>query len=104
GDMSSATESDFRLQSGAPRSILEGIPIAVKDVIDTAGIRTTMGSKLFANNLPTKDAPIVSQLKSAGTNIIGKTNTHEFSYGIRGDVGAFGVVTNPNDPERVAGG
>lgn len=103
-DDSAAAASDERLQAGQARSALEGIPVAVKDVIDTAGLRTTMGSKLFAEHVPTKDARIVQQLKGAGANIVGKTNTHEFSFGIRGDSNAFGVVPNPHDPTRIAGG
>ena len=96
--------SDARITAGSPRSALEGIPIAVKDVINTDGLRTTMGSHLFSENVPTQDAPLIAQLKNAGATVIGKTNTHEFSYGIRGDAGAFGVVTNPHDVTRVAGG
>src|SRR5690625_2973532 len=103
-DDDAATVSDERLQAGKPRSALEGIPIAVKDVIETAGLRTTMGSRLFADHVPDKDAQIVQRLKKAGANIVGKTNTHEFSYGIRGDSTAFGVVPNPHDDTRIAGG
>lgn len=103
-DDTSALASDERAQNGTTRGALDGIPIAIKDVIDTRGLRTTMGSNIFANNLPSDDARLVKQLKDAGANVIGKTNTQEFSYGIRGDVGAFGVVSNPHDSTRVAGG
>lgn len=103
-DDAATADSDACIQAGSPRSALEGIPIAVKDVINTRGLRTTMGSNLFSDNVPTEDAPLIKQLKNAGAHVIGKTNTHEFSYGIRGDAGAFGVVTNPHDATRVAGG
>src|SRR5699024_7942033 len=101
---SRAEASDSRIQAGQIRSPLEGIPIAVKDVINTADLKTTMGSHVFADYRPTQNATLVQQLHDAGANIIGKTNTQEFSYGIRGDSGAFGVVTNPYDPTRIAGG
>ncbi|OAV62851.1 hypothetical protein A6F49_04105 [Enteractinococcus helveticum] len=103
-DTSRAEASDRRIQAREIRSPLEGIPIAVKDVINTADLKTTMGSNVFADYQPTQNATLVQQLDDAGANIIGKTNTQEFSYGIRGDSGAFGVVTNPYDPTRIAGG
>lgn len=103
-DNTDAATSDLYLRTGKRRSALEGIPIAVKDVIDTGRLRTTMGSNVFANNVPSDDAPLVKQLRQAGANVIGKTNTQEFSYGIRGDTGAFGIVTNPHDKTRIAGG
>src|SRR5699024_12686729 len=103
-DDAAAEISDERFQTQTPRSALEGIPIAIKDVIATAGVRTTMGSQLFADHVPTEDAQIVKQLKAAGANIVGKSNTHEFSFGIRGDSTAFGVVPNPYDETRIAGG
>lgn len=103
-DDGQAEESHTRLQSHTPRSVLEGVPVAVKDVFDTARVPTTMGSKLFADYVPDKDARLVTQLRAAGANIVGKTNTHEFSYGIRGDSSAFGVVPNPHDETRIAGG
>src|SRR5699024_8319551 len=103
-DDTAAKTSDEHFQSHTPRSALEGIPIAVKDVIATAGVRTTMGSRFFSDHVPSEDAQIVKQLKAAGANIVGKSNTHEFSFGIRGDSTAFGVVPNPHDETRIAGG
>ncbi|WP_164509773.1 amidase [Gulosibacter massiliensis] len=104
GALKAAEESDARRQAGESRGVLDGIPTAVKDVIDTAGLRTTMASEFFRDNVPETDAFIVAKLREAGAVIVGKTNAQEFSYGIRGDVGAFGVVRNPHDPERVPGG
>ena len=99
-----AHRSDELFAAGTPRSALEGIPVAVKDVIDTADMPTTMGSELFADHTPDEDAAIVTQLRQAGANVIGKANTHEFSYGIRGDTSAFGAVVNPHDHTRISGG
>lgn len=96
--------SERRLREKRPRSDLEGIPYAVKDVIDTARIPTTMASEHFADNVPTIDAKIVQRFRVAGAVLIGKANSHEFSYGIRGDSGANGVVLNPHDSARIAGG
>jgi aspartyl-tRNA(Asn)/glutamyl-tRNA(Gln) amidotransferase subunit A len=104
GARRSAAEADTRHHSGHPRGELDGIPVAVKDVIDTAGLRTTMASLQFKDNIPPENAKVVQQLHAAGATIIGKANCHEVSLGIRGDAGAFGVVGNPHDPSRVAGG
>lgn len=103
GALLSAAAADAR-HDGELRSRLDGIPVAVKDVIDTAGLRTTMASLHFRDNVPQDDATVVDQLRAAGATIVGKANCHEVSLGIRGDAGAFGVVCNPHDPNRVAGG
>lgn len=100
----SARDSDARRRQGHPRGALDGVPVAVKDVIDTAGIPTTRASEHFRDHIPEDDAAIIERLKAAGASIIGKTNCQEFSYGIRGDAGAFGVTSNPHDPTRIAGG
>ncbi len=83
---------------------LRGIPIAVKDLYDTAGIRTTMGSKFFADNVPTTDAFVIEKLKQAGASIIGKTNTHEIALGVTGNNPHFGAARNPWDTTRIPGG
>lgn len=83
---------------------LRGIPIAVKDLYDTAGIRTTIGSKFFADNIPTADAFVVEKLKQSGARIIGKTNTHEIALGVTGDNPHFGTARNPWDTSRIPGG
>lgn len=80
----SARDSDARRRQGHPRGALDGVPVAVKDVIDTAGIPTTRASEHFRDHVPDDDAAIVERLKAAGASIIGKTNCQEFSYGIRG--------------------
>lgn len=104
GARRSAVEADIRRHSGHSRGELDGIPVAVKDVIDTAGLRTTMASLQFQDNIPPEDAKVVHQLRAAGATIIGKANCHEVSLGIQGDTGAFGVARNPYDPSRIAGG
>ena len=82
-----------------PRGPLDGVPIAIKDLIDVAGLPTRAGSRVLAGNIADSDAPVVTALRRAGAVIFGKTNTHEF---------ALGVVTpptcNPWDPERIPGG
>ena len=81
-----------------------GIPVAVKDLIDVAGMRTTMGSEQYAQNLATGDAEVVRRLRAQGAIIIGKANTHEFAYGPTGDRSYFGAVCNPHNPAHMTGG
>lgn len=83
---------------------LRGIPIAVKDLFDTAGIRTTAGSKFFADNIPDADAFVVEKLKQAGAVIMGKTNTHEIALGVTGNNPHYGTARNPWDVTRIPGG
>lgn len=91
-------------QRGKWRGPLHGIPIALKDNIDTAGIRTTAASELFKDRVPSTDAEVVTRLKNAGAILIGKTNLHEFAYGGSSSVSYFGPVHNPWVLERVPGG
>jgi len=82
----------------------EGRPLAVKDLFDTAGLATTYGSPLFADNVPAETAPAVAALEAAGWGIVGKTNLHEFAFGTTSENPHFGIVPNPRAPGRVAGG
>lgn len=91
-------------KSSRDRGPLHGIPISLKDNINTRGIPTTGGSKILANFVPPRDATIVRQLKEAGTIILGKTNLHEFAYGVTSNNPHFGPVHNPWDLSRVPGG
>ncbi len=84
--------------------VLHGLPIAVKDLADTAGIRTTYGSPLFADHVPNADAPHVALLKAAGAVIIGKTNTPEFGAGSQTFNAVFGATRNPWDTRMTPGG
>jgi aspartyl-tRNA(Asn)/glutamyl-tRNA(Gln) amidotransferase subunit A len=88
------------LQGGA----LSGIPVAVKDLYDTKGIRTTSGSRFFADNIPQEDAIVVQKIKKAGAQIIGKTNTHEIALGVTNNNPHYGACRNPWDITRISGG
>jgi aspartyl-tRNA(Asn)/glutamyl-tRNA(Gln) amidotransferase subunit A len=83
---------------------LEGLPLAVKDLFDTAGVRTTYGSRIFANHVPQVDAEAVRRARDAGAIVVGKTLTHEFAWGITSDNPHFAPCRNPWDPERIPGG
>src|ERR1700724_410928 len=86
------------------RGLLHGIPLSLKDNICTAGIRTTAGSKILRDYFPEKDAPVVSRLKLAGAVLLGKTNMHEFAYGVTTNNPHYGPARNPWDPARIPGG
>jgi aspartyl-tRNA(Asn)/glutamyl-tRNA(Gln) amidotransferase subunit A len=87
-----------------PDEPADGVPVAVKDLIDTAGLVTTYGSSLFAEHVPAHDATAVKLLESAGYAVAGKTNLHEFAYGVSSQNPHFGTVPNPRHPGRLAGG
>lgn len=87
-----------------PEQIGPGIRLGVKDLFDTAGLRTTYGSILFADHRPDQTAEAVARLEQAGYSIVGKTNLHEFAYGITSDNPHFGRVPNPIAPDRSPGG
>ena len=87
-----------------PEPIGDGIALAVKDLFDTAGLRTTYGSTLFAEHVPDRTAAAVARLEAAGYVTVGKTNLHEFAYGITSYNPHFGTVPNPLMPGRIAGG
>jgi aspartyl-tRNA(Asn)/glutamyl-tRNA(Gln) amidotransferase subunit A len=81
-----------------------GIPLAVKDLLDTAGLTTTYGSAIFVDHVPLKSAAAVERLEATGYVNVGKTNLHEFAYGITSENPHFGTVPNPIAPGRIAGG
>jgi aspartyl-tRNA(Asn)/glutamyl-tRNA(Gln) amidotransferase subunit A len=99
-----AAEMDAELARGFDRGPLHGIPIAHKDLVMTRGVRTTAGSKIFADFVPEADADVVVKLDDAGTVMVGKTNLHELAYGITSNNPHFGAVRNPWDLERITGG
>jgi aspartyl-tRNA(Asn)/glutamyl-tRNA(Gln) amidotransferase subunit A len=86
------------------RGPLHGIPISLKDNIHTEGVRTTAGSRILKDFIPSQDAVVVAQLKQAGAVILGKTNMHEFAYGVTSINPHYGPVHNPWDLERISGG
>lgn len=90
--------------NGNIKGPLHGVPVAIKDVIFTEGIRTTMGSKVFESFVPDFNATVVQKLKDAGAIIIGKTHTHEFAYGPTGDRAFVGPCRNPYNPNKITGG
>ncbi len=97
-----AMEDDIR--SGGWRGPLHGIPIALKDNIDTAGVRTTAASELLEDRVPTEDAEVARRLKAAGAIVLGKLNLHELGYGGTSTVTHYGTMHNPWDLARVTGG
>ena len=102
--LAQAAMLDAEAKAGKFRGPLHGIPISLKDNIDTAGTRTTAASPMFKDRIPTEDADIVRRLKLAGAIILGKLNLHEFAVGCTGDVSYFGPTRNPWSLERVSGG
>jgi len=102
--LSTAREMDAELKRGMRRGPLHGIPIALKDNIDTAGVRTTAASGVFKDRVPTVDADVVVRLKKAGAVVLGKLNLHEFALGGTSAVTYFGPVHNPWALDRVSGG
>jgi aspartyl-tRNA(Asn)/glutamyl-tRNA(Gln) amidotransferase subunit A len=87
-----------------PEAVGDGIPLAVKDLFDTAGLTTTYGSAIFADHVPAETAEAVRLLEGAGYVDVGKTNLHEFAYGTTSENPHYGTVPNPIAPGRVAGG
>jgi len=102
--LAAAHEMEAELRRGKWRGPLHGIPIALKDNIDTVGIRTTAASELFKDRVPAEDAEVVRRLRDAGVIILGKLNLHEFAYGGSSSVSYFGPVHNPWVLDRVSGG
>jgi aspartyl-tRNA(Asn)/glutamyl-tRNA(Gln) amidotransferase subunit A len=100
----SARQQAARIDAGRLRGPLAGTIVAVKDCIDTAGIRTTHGSPIFADRVPATDATVVARLKRAGAILIGKTNLHEFAMGATTQNACFGSCRNPWDFSRIPGG
>ncbi|MGC8634456.1 MAG: amidase [Candidatus Limnocylindrales bacterium] len=97
-------ERAMRRAARRPSGPLAGVPLAVKDLFDTEGIRTTYGSSIFADHVPSRTAPAVRALERAGAILVGKTNLHEFAFGVTSQNPHWGTVANPVRPGRVAGG
>jgi aspartyl-tRNA(Asn)/glutamyl-tRNA(Gln) amidotransferase subunit A len=102
--LTEARAAEMEISRGEWRGPLHGIPVALKDLIDTAGTRTTAASGLYQNRIPSQDAEVVVRLRRAGAVILGKNNLHEFAYGGSSLVSFFGDIHNPWNKEHIAGG
>lgn len=99
-----ARRADSDLANGVDRGPLHGIPIALKDLYDTAGVRTTGGSRIFADRVPERDGAVVERLRAAGAVFLGKLNLHEWALGVTNQNPHFGPACNPWDTTRIPGG
>jgi aspartyl-tRNA(Asn)/glutamyl-tRNA(Gln) amidotransferase subunit A len=99
-----ARQADAEIAAGKLRGPLHGIPIALKDLYDTAGIRTTGGSLILADNIPQHDCTAAQKLRAAGTILLGKLNTHEFAYGVTTNNPHTGPTRNPWNREHIPAG
>jgi aspartyl-tRNA(Asn)/glutamyl-tRNA(Gln) amidotransferase subunit A len=99
-----ARSAEAEIQRGSHRGPLHGVPLGIKDLLDVAGLPTTMGSKILRSNVATEDATAVRRLKDAGAIILGKQNLHEFAFGITSENPHYGAVRNPWNTDRVPGG
>ena len=99
-----AQRASNELVNGKARGPLHGIPIAHKDLYETAGIRTTGGARIHANHIPVADCTVVRKLREAGTVLLGKLNTHEYAYGVTTNNPHFGPTRNPWDLNRIPAG
>src|SRR5258708_3368251 len=102
--LAQADRVDALIATGRPLPPLAGVPVAIKDVLSTRGVRTTCGSKILENYVPPYDATAVQRLEAAGAVILGKTNCDEFAMGSSNENSAYGPGRNPEAPDRVPGG
>ena len=99
-----ARQAEAELRAGERRGPLHGIPMALKDLFETAGVRTTAGSSFFTQQVPETDAAVVQRLRAAGAVLLGKLNMHEIALGVTNENPHFGAVNNPWDVRCIAGG
>ena len=102
--LSSARRAERAIRAGRYKGPLHGVPVSVKDLIQTAGIRTTCGSRILADWIPETDATLIRRFREAGAILIGKTHLHEFAYGPTNLNPHYGPARNPWDPNRMTGG
>src|SRR5579872_277383 len=102
--MTAAQHAEQAVMGGETTGLLHGLPIGIKDLTPTAGIRTTFGSPLFADHVPSEDAAVVQRIKAAGAVVVGKTNTPEFGAGANTVNRLFGATRNPWDLALTVGG
>ena len=99
-----ARRADEDFGKGIDRGPLQGVPYALKDLFRTKGIRTTGGTKIFADHIPDYDCAVYEKLKATGAVLMGKTGLHELAYGITSNNPHYGTIRNPHDPTRIPGG
>jgi aspartyl-tRNA(Asn)/glutamyl-tRNA(Gln) amidotransferase subunit A len=102
--LEAARQAEAEIARGEWKGPLHGIPLAVKDLIETTGVKTTAASAVLKEHLPSADAEVIRRLKSAGAILLGKLNLHEFAYGGSGIIGHFGPARNPWNTAYVTGG
>jgi aspartyl-tRNA(Asn)/glutamyl-tRNA(Gln) amidotransferase subunit A len=102
--LDAARRAEADIAAGNHRGPLHGIPIALKDLFDTAGVLTTAASNQYRDRIPAEDAEVVRRLKQAGAIILGKLNMHEFAFGMSGVISAFGPAKNPWNTAHITGG
>jgi aspartyl-tRNA(Asn)/glutamyl-tRNA(Gln) amidotransferase subunit A len=102
--LEAASRAQVEIAAGRYLGPLHGVPVGLKDLIYTEGVRTTMGSAFFKDYVPAYSATVAMKLEEAGAVLVGKTNTHEFAYGPTGDRSYFGPTRNPHDLSRISGG
>lgn len=102
--LEAARESDRAVARGRARRPLEGVPLGIKDLIDTRGVRTTSGSQLEGARVPLEDAEVWVKLRAAGAHLLGKHNLHEFAFGATNENPHYGASRNPWDTARISGG
>ena len=99
-----ARQAEKDIQAGRYKGPLHGIPVALKDLYNTGGVRTTSGSKIFDTFVPTEDCTVASKFQQAGAILLGKLNMHQFAYGPTGENPDYGHMHNPWNPDMVTGG
>ena len=99
-----ARRAEAQVQRGNYLGPLHGIPVGLKDLFNTAGVRTTSGSRIFDTFVPEQDCTVAARFQQAGAILLGKLNMHQFAYGPTGENPDYGHMHNPWDPELVSGG
>jgi aspartyl-tRNA(Asn)/glutamyl-tRNA(Gln) amidotransferase subunit A len=99
-----ARQAESQIQAGRYLGPLHGVPVGLKDLFNTGGVRTTSGSRIFDNFIPTEDCTVATRFRQAGAILMGKLNMHQFAYGPTGENDDYGHMHNPWNPERITGG
>ena len=99
-----ARRAEAEITRGNYRGPLHGIPVGLKDLFETAGVRTTSGTRLYDNYVPAQDCTVAARFRAAGAILIGKLNMHPLAFGPTGENGDYGHMHNPWNPERITGG